>query len=223
MALPPRELDRDLQPRMRGTLHQYSLGVFVTSCVLLIVLAGSARARLAMSVYAVGLTGCLTASAVYHRGHWSPRTKAWLGRIDHSAIFLLIAGSYTPMCLLVLTGPLAMGLLIGVWCGALAGIGLTLAWWSPPAWAEVMPYLALGWAAIIAIPAINAAIGWGAVLLMVSGGLLYSAGAIVYGRRRPNPFPSVFGYHEIFHACTVLAAAAHAVLLYVWVLPRTRG
>ncbi len=209
-----------LQPRMRGVLHEYALVPFIAAGTVLIVLASSAIGRVAMALYTAGIVICLAASTLYHRGRWRPGVKAALGRVDHAAIFLLIAGTYTPVCLLVLHGALAPALFIGVWVGAGIGVAMTFLWRSPPAWAEISPYIILGWVALLAIPEMLATVGWGAVAVAIAGGLLYTIGAVVYGAQRPNPRPRTFGYHEIFHACTIAAAATHCVLIYVWVLPR---
>jgi hemolysin III len=176
---------------------------------------------LAMACYGVGLAACLGTSALYHRGHWSPATRGLLGRIDHSMIFLLVAGTYTPVCLLVLRGTTAHLVLGIVWVGGALGAAMAMLWPHPPAWAEVTPYIVVGWSAVIGLPQLAAGLGWGGLSLLMLGGLLYTVGAIIYGLERPDPFPSVFGYHEIFHALVVLAAAAHCVAVYIWILPRS--
>ena len=210
-----------LRHRLRGVHHQAFLPVFVAAAVVLIVLAGSALGRTAMALYGAGLAGCLGTSALYHRGRWAPATRALLGRIDHSMIFLLVAGTYTPVCLLVLRGWVAVVVLGIVWIGGALGAAMAMLWPRAPVWAEVGPYILVGWSAVLAFPQLAARMGWGGLTLLVVGGILYTAGAIIYGMQRPDPFPSVVGYHEIFHALVVLAAAAHCVAVYVWILPRS--
>jgi hemolysin III len=210
-----------VRPRLRGVLHQAFLPVFVAAAVVLVVLARSPLGRTAMVFYGVGLAGCLGTSALYHRGRWSPAARALLGRIDHSMIFLLVAGTYTPVCLLVLRGSIAVLVLGIVWIGGALGAAMAWLWPRAPVWAEVAPYILVGWSAVLAFPQLATGIGWGGLALLVVGGVLYTAGAIIYGMQRPDPFPSVFGYHEIFHSLVVLAASAHCVAVYVWILPRS--
>jgi len=211
------------RPRLRGVLHEAFFPAFLAAGIVLVALAGSPRGRVAMSSYGIGLAACLGVSAVYHRGRWTPRARALLGRIDHALIFALIAGTYTPVCLLVLSGPLAYAVLGVVWGGGIIGGCLSVLWPTAPAWIEVTPYVALGWVMVIALPELLGGIGWGGASLFGVGGLLYTAGAIVYGLERPDPFPTVFGYHEVFHTLVVMGAAAQCVAMYVWVLPRTWG
>jgi hemolysin III len=210
-----------VRPRLRGVLHLAFLPAFVAAAIVLVVLARSPNGRMAMALYGVGLAACLGTSALYHRGHWSPAVRGLLGRIDHSMIFLLVAGTYTPVGLLVLRGTIAHLVLGIVWIGGALGAAMAMLWPRPPAWAEVAPYILVGWSAVIALPQLAAGLGWGGLSLLIVGGILYTAGAIIYGLERPDPFPSVFGYHEIFHSLVVLAAAAHCVAVYVWILPRS--
>ncbi len=200
-------------PRLRGVIHQYAFFAALLVGAILIAMASSGRARTAVAIYAAGLAGCLGTSALYHRGRWSPRVRAWLCRLDHSMIFVLIAGTYTPVCMLALSGTLATAMLVTVWAGAALGILMTLVWWRPPALAEVLPYIVLGWVAVIALPQLVAALGWPALLLLFGGGALYTVGAVIYGLERPDPFPRVFGYHEVFHCFTIAAAGAHLAVV----------
>jgi hemolysin III len=218
---PPLAAVEKVRPRLRGVLHEAFCPAFVAAAIVLVVLAGSALGRTAMAVYGVGLGACLGTSALYHRGRWSPARRAFLGRIDHSTIFLLVAGTYTPVCLLVLGGPIAHIVLGIVWIGGACGAAMAMLWPHAPVWAEVTPYIVVGWAAVLALPQLAAGLGWGGLSLLVVGGILYTAGAIIYAVERPDPFPSTFGYHEIFHALVVLAAAAHCIAVYVWILPRS--
>jgi hemolysin III len=209
-----------LIPRLRGVLHHYSFFVAVGLGLSLVLFASSLRARIAMAIYACGLAGCLGVSALYHRGRWSTPVKARLGRLDHSMIFLLIAGTYTPFCLLALGGAVATWMLIAIWGGAAAGIALTLLWWRAPTLVEVTPYVLLGWAAAFAIPQFISVLGWTAFGLLIGGGALYSVGAVVYTTEWPNPRPSTFGFHEIFHCFVVAAAGIHLATIMVFLLPR---
>jgi hemolysin III len=162
-------------------------------------------------VYGASLFALFCVSAVYHRLTWSRRARRIVSRIDHSAIYVLIAGTYTPLCLL-LGGPAGNALLAVAWAGALLGIAKELLWTRAPKRLGVALYVLLGWLAAPSFPALAAAIGGGAVLLLLGGGLAYTIGAYVYATRRPNPFPRVFGYHEVFHALVVAAAAGHFVV-----------
>jgi hemolysin III len=207
------------RPRLRGWLHLGAVPFAVALGVALVVTAPGGRGTLAAGVYALTVIGVLLTSSLYHRGRWRPEVRAWWRRADRSMIFLLIAGTYTPLCLLVLTGSLATTLLVVVWVGAALGVALELSPWTPPRWLSVGLYLALGWVAVAAVPQLVDALGTTASLLALLGGLLYTAGAIVYGLRRPDPIPRVFGYHEIFHGFTLAAAAAHYAVIAFWVLP----
>ena len=210
-----------VKPRMRGVLHEAFFPLCLAAAVVLVAIAGTTRGRVAMTSYGTGLAACIGMSALYHRGRWTPRVRSVLGRIDHSLIFALIAGTYTPICLLVLSGPLAYTVLGVVWIGGLVGATLAVLWPTAPAWIEVTPYAVVGWVAVITVPQLVGGLGWGGTSLLMGGGLLYTVGAVIYGRQRPDPFPTVFGYHEIFHVLVVLAAAAQCVTMFVWVLPRT--
>lgn len=209
-----------VKPRLRGVLHQYAFFVSLALGVSLVVLAPAGRAKLAAAIYAVAVSGLLGTSALYHRVTWSNRVRAWMRRLDHSMIFVLIAGTYTPFALLVLSGTLARAILIVVWAGAAAGVVLKLAWITAPRWVTAAVYVALGWVAIAAMPDLASALGAAAVALVMAGGVLYTAGAVIYALKRPDPAPTVFGYHEIFHVLVVAAAAAHFAVIAFFVMPR---
>jgi hemolysin III len=215
-GLPP--LDR-VKPRLRGVIHKWSFFVALVAGTVLVVLAPTGRATLAAAVYATALAGLLGTSALYHRVTWRPAVRAWMRRLDHSMIFLLIAGTYTPFAALVLSDSLRVVVLAGVWSGAAAGIVFSLVWIGAPKWLTAVAYVALGWFALIALPQIAERAGAGAISLLVAGGLLYTAGAIVYARRRPDPRPAVFGYHEVFHVLVVVAALAHFVAVAAFAVP----
>jgi hemolysin III len=213
-ALPPPP-----RPRFRGVVHQWSFFVALAAGAALVAWAPAGRATVATAIYAIALAGLLGTSALYHRITWQPRARAWLRRLDHSMIFVLIAGTYTPFALLVLDGGLSDIVLIGVWAGAAAGIVFTLVWISAPKWLSAAAYVALGWFSIIAVPQIVERAGVGALVLLAIGGLAYTAGALVYARRRPDPRPATFGYHEIFHVLVVIAAAAHFTAVAAFAVP----
>ncbi len=198
-----------MKPRLRGVSHQYAFFVAIAAGAGLVVLARGAEARVAVAVYALSLCAMFGASALYHRIDWSPRWHAWLRRLDHSMIYVLVAGTYTPFALLVLAPALGWTILGVVWVGALAGVVLSLAWIDMPRWLIAVLYVALGWVAIVALPQLWDRAGIMAVALLATGGVLYTLGAVVYARRRPDPSPRVFGYHEVFHVLVIAAAAAH--------------
>jgi hemolysin III len=209
-----------VKPRLRGVSHMYGALVSIPLGVALVVAAPNGRATVAALIYAVAVTGLLTTSATYHRIDWRrPRARAWMRRLDHSMIFVLIAGTYTPFSLLVLDGTLATAVLIAVWAGAFGGIVLNLVWTTAPKWVTATVYVALGWVAVIAMPELAQRLGAVGVALLMGGGLLYTAGAVIYAAQRPNPRPAVFGYHEIFHALVLAAAAAHFAVVAFYALP----
>src|SRR5918995_5192879 len=208
------------KPRLRGVSHQWAFLVSLVAGSALIVAAPSTRATLAVGVYAISLSALLGVSALYHRVNWiRPNVRRWMRRLDHSMIFLLIAGTATPFCLLVLSGTLAEALLIAVWAGAAAGIVVELVWVEAPKWVSVIVYLAVGWIGAIGYPAIILTAGIGAGILIALGGALYTAGAVVYARQRPDPRPATFGYHEIFHVLVIAAAIAHFAAIALYALP----
>jgi hemolysin III len=208
-----------IRPSLRGVVHQWSFFVALVAGAALIVWAPAGRATAAAAIYALALAGLLGTSALYHRVTWRPRARAWLRRLDHAMIFVLIAGTYTPFALLVLDGTLSDVVLVGVWSGAAAGILFTLLWTDAPKWLTAGTYVALGWFSIIAVPQITERAGAGALALLALGGLAYTAGAVVYARRRPDPRPATFGYHEIFHVLVVIAAAAHFTAVAAFAVP----
>jgi hemolysin III len=168
----------------------------------------------------MAVSGLLGTSALYHRHNWGPKARRWMRRLDHSMIFVLIAGTYTPVALLALKGSLATTILIVVWSGALGGVIFKLVWIDAPKWVFALVYLALGWVSAAILGQLPAAIGWLGVAGLALGGLLYTLGAVVYASGRPNPWPKTFGYHEIFHVLVVLAAALHYAVIAFAVLPR---
>jgi hemolysin III len=196
------------KPLLRGVSHEIAAGVALAGLVALVLLAPGPRARLGSLVYGSSLVGLFSVSALYHRPTWGPRARLWMRRLDHSAIFLLIAGTFTPLCLL-LGDDRARTVLAVVWAGAGLGILRALLWPRAPRAVATALYLLLGWAAVPLVPAMYRALGPGALALLAGGGVLYSVGAVIYATRRPDPFPRVFGYHEIFHALVIAAAGLH--------------
>jgi len=211
--------ERPVKPRLRGVVHQWSFFVSVAAGAALVVLAPSGRATAACAVYAVALCGLLGTSALYHRVTWRPSVRQWMRRLDHSMIFVLIAGTYTPFATLVLSQPLGDVVLLGVWGGAVAGIVFTLVWIRAPKWLTAAAYIALGWFSLIALPQLVERTGLGGLALLAGGGVAYTVGAVIYARRRPDPRPGVFGYHELFHVLVVVAAAAHFVAVAAYAAP----
>ena len=212
-----------VKPRLRGVLHEYGFFVSTVLGVVLVIAAPDGQATFAAAVYAASVSALLGTSAAYHRIDWvRPRARAWMRRLDHSMIFVLIAGTYTPFSLLVLDGTLATAVLIVVWAGALGGIVLNLVWTTAPKWLTATVYVALSWVAVLAMPELADALGAVGVALLLGGGLLYTAGAVVYALERPDPAPAVFGYHEIFHALVLAAALAHFAVVAFYALPAAR-
>jgi hemolysin III len=207
------------KPRLRGVFHQYAFFVSLASGTLLVVLAATTRASGAAAIYAASVSALFGVSALYHRITWTSRARRRMRRLDHAMIFLLIAGTYTPVGLLVLHGTLATVVLAVVWGGAVAGIVLELAWTGAPRWLGGTVYLALGWVAVAATPQLFARLGVAGGLLIVAGGLAYTAGAAIYALRRPDPAPAVFGYHEVFHLLVIAGVAAHFLAISLYALP----
>jgi hemolysin III len=211
------------RPRARGWIHLYSAIVAAVMGVVMIILAWttvSAGAALACAIYTITLIGLFAVSATYHRHTWtSVRARTWMKRADHSMIFLFIAGSYTPVAVLAMDRPTAEWVLAVVWTGALAGVALKALWPYAPAWVGVPIYVALGWVAVFVLPDLLHNAGVAAFVLLLVGGALYTAGGVMYALRRPDPWPSTFGFHEFFHAATVLAAICHHVAIWLALFP----
>ncbi|MCZ2810436.1 MULTISPECIES: PAQR family membrane homeostasis protein TrhA [unclassified Modestobacter] len=206
----------DTRPRMRGWLHLFAFFGSVIAGAVLIPLAAvqGARAGWSVALYCVTILGLFGVSALYHRRRWSPRGWQLMKRADHSMIFVFIAGTYTPFALLAVPEPTGRWLLALVWAGAVLGVALKVAWPHAPRWLGVPIYLALGWAAVFVLVDILQLAGVTALVLLCVGGLLYSVGAIAYASKRPNPWPGTFGYHEVFHALTIVAALCHYIAIY---------
>jgi len=208
-----------VKPRMRGWIHLWSAVVSGVACAVLVSVGAALRggaAAAATAVYTATVIGLFVVSATYHRRTWrSPRSERVIRRADHSMIYLFIAGTYTPVAVFALPGGAARGLLLVVWIAALVGVGLQLLGPRAPAWLGVPIYVALGWVAVFVLPDLLATGGVAALVLLLVGGGLYTLGAVVYAVRRPDPWPSTFGFHEIFHAATALAAICHHVAIWL--------
>jgi hemolysin III len=211
------------KPLLRGYLHLGAAILAVIGAIaLLIVAAGDPLKQVTLAVYGLSSIWLFGLSALYHIGSWDPRRKAQLRRLDHANIFVLIAGTYTPIAFNVMTGWWRIGILATVWGLALAGVSAAAPRLSLPRWVMVALYLLTGWVALAAIPEIAHNLGIGAILTLVLGGALYTLGALAYAFKRPNPWPRVFGYHEIFHLCTIAANALFFAFMVIYVVPFAR-
>jgi hemolysin III len=199
------------RPRFRGVLHQYAFFVALVVGALLVAGAEGGVARISAFVFAASVAVMLGVSALYHRVVWPPGPRRWIRRLDHAAIFLLIAGTYTPFGLVALDGAWRVTVLAIAWTGAFAAIALKVTWIDAPRWVAAVLAVALGWVGIIALPQILDSVGAAPLTLIAIGGAFYTAGAVIYALKRPDPVPSVFGYHELFHALVVAAAACQYV------------
>lgn len=203
------------KPKLRGWFHAGTFPLALAAGIVLIALAPTAGTSVACAIFAVSSWLLFGVSGVYHRGTWGPTTQAVLRRLDHTNIFLIIAGTYTPLAVVLLSHRSAEVLLTLVWAGALIGIGMRVFWLGAPRWVYVPCYLALGWAAVFYLPQFLHH-GGGAVLgLIVAGGLMYSVGAVVYALKKPNPSPRWFGFHEIFHLFTIAAFICHYIAISI--------
>jgi hemolysin III len=201
-----------ITPRLRGVFHQWAFLAAVAGGIVLLVLADGGREIAAALIYGVALAAMFGASALYHRFPWrSAAQRAWARRADHSMIFLFIAGTYTPFALLRFTGWVPSVVLVCVWCGALAGLVLNIAWIEAPKWVVAPVYLLVGWVGVIALPQLFSQVGIAAAVLVIVGGGLYTVGAMTYAFHWPNPFPLTFGFHEIFHLLVVAAATTQFI------------
>jgi hemolysin III len=206
-----KEAAREIQPKLRGWLHLVTFPLSVVAGIVLVVFSPAGTDRIASAVFAVTSSMLFGSSALFHRGSWGPRWHGVLRRLDHSTIFLLIAGTYTPFALTLLDGTSARVLLLLVWGGALLGIAFRIFWIGAPRWLYLPVYIALGWASIFWLGDFAKTAGPLVLSLIIAGGGLYSIGGLVYGLKRPNPIPRWFGFHEVFHSLTVVAFIAHYV------------
>ena len=206
-----REVLDEVKPKLRGWLHAATAPLTLAAGVVLIALSPDTATRIGSAIFAASALVLFTVSAVYHRGTWSPRTWAFLRRFDHANIFLLIAGSYTPFTLLLLEGRDQTILLTVVWVGAALGILFRVFWAGAPRWLYTPIYIGLGWAAVFYFADFAESAGAAVLTLMVVGGVLYTLGGLVYGLKRPDPSPTWFGFHEVFHSLTIAAFVTHYV------------
>jgi hemolysin III len=200
------------KPLLRGVSHEIAALAAVPLVTFLVAGAGGFPARVGALVYGASLLALFASSAIYHRPTWSPRARTLLGRIDHAAIYVLIAGTYTPLCLLMGAGT-GHALLAFVWVVAALGIAMAVAWDDAPKPLRAATYVAMGMIFVPIIPAVLTAIGPASLAFLVAGALLYAVGAVIYSVRRPDPLPAVFGFHEIFHLLVVVAAGCHFVVV----------
>jgi hemolysin III len=210
----------DTRPRLRGVSHQWAFFFSLAAGSTMVIAAPRGEPTVAAAIYAASVAALFGTSALYHRVTWpSPSARRWMRRLDHSMIFLLIAGTYTPFALLVLEGTLATVILVVVWTGALLGIVLKLVWIDAPKALVAALYVLLGWVAVAAFPDLLDGLGLTSTALVAAGGVLYTVGAVVYALGRPDPVPAVFGYHEVFHALVIAAAALQYAVIAFFVLP----
>ena len=201
-------------PRLRGLVHQFAFFAAAAAGIALVAFAEGARARIACAIYATALAAMFGASAIYHRVPWrSMRARDWARRIDHSMIFVFIAGSYTPFALLAFTGALPAVVLACVWGGAALGIVLNVSWIDAPKWVTAPVYLLVGWVGVITAPQLFTEVGVVSAVLVTVGGVLYTLGALTYATNWPDPFPETFGFHEVFHVLVVAAAVSQFVAI----------
>jgi len=206
-------------PRLRGVTHAYAFWLALVAAAALIVFTPAGAPRVAAAIYGAGLCAVFGGSGLYHRWRWHPRWRPLLRRVDHSTIYVFIAACYTAVGMLVLTGATRWMVLITVWTGALAGVVFSLAWVNAPRWLCSSTYVVLGWVALLAAPQLVSSLPIAPLVLVALGGVLYTVGAIVFAMGRPDPWPRVFGFHEIFHVFVILAAVAHFVAMAGWIVP----
>ncbi len=208
------EIPKNKKPLLRGYFHQEAFFTALGACALLIAKSSNHRSLFASIVYSAGLLLLLGISALYHRPYWGPKPRAVMKRLDHSAIFTLIAGTFTPFCLFSLPQEQGRILLVIIWCSALAGICQSIFWAKAPRWLSVFFYLASGWMVVPYLSDLKQSLGWANLSLLAAGGVVYTVGAIFYGLKKPKIAPTVFGYHELFHIFTIIAAGLHFIVVY---------
>lgn len=214
------DAEKTVKPRMRGVSHEIAFFVSLVTGPVLAVIAGLRGHLAPVLIYVLAISGLFGVSALLHRPTWRPPVRRWLRRLDHSMIFVAIAGSYTAVAGLALDGTLRVVILALVWGGTILGVTMKLAWIDAPKALSAAVYVGIGWAVIFALPALLHSLGWLGLTLLGVGGLMYTYGAIVYARRRPDPRPAVFGYHEVFHALVIGGALTHYALVAFVALPK---
>jgi hemolysin III len=204
---------------MRGVLHQWACPASLAAGAALVLHADSARARIATLIYMLSVAALFGTSALYHRVDWRTlAAKRRMQRLDHTMIFVLIAGSYTPFALLALHGTIGLTILLTVWSAALAGALLKLLWIDAPRWLVASSYIVIGWVAVVAVPELAGSLGIAPVGALALSGFIYSIGAVIYAIKRPDPVPAVFGYHEVFHLLVLIAASLQYTIIVIWVI-----
>jgi hemolysin III len=207
-----------LRPRLRGLFHLYAFFVSLVVGAVLVSFAPTFRTQLAAGIFAAAIVVMFGASALHHRVTWTLRGYRWSRRVDHAGVYLAIAGTYTPFCLLVLDGAWRITVLAVVWSGAVIAILLKFLWVDAPKWLAAAIAIALGWVAVVVFPQLLDGIGWDGMTLVLAGGLLYTLGGLAYALRRPNPLPGIFGYHEVFHLFVVVAVALQYSVVAFWLV-----
>jgi len=202
-----------VRPRLRGWFHEIAFLVAVPAAVALILLAPGLKARVAVVIYGFGICALYGVSASYHRGAWSDSGRRRMKRLDHGTIFVMIAATYTPVCLLIIRHTLGIGLLIGAWIGAATGMALALTGIAERRYVGFICYLSLGWLALLGLPAVLRSGTTFMSTMLIAGGVVYTAGTVVLASRHPNPFPRTFGYHEVWHTMVIAASACHYLLI----------
>jgi hemolysin III len=208
----------EMKPRLRGWLHAYAAAISLATGATLVALTAALRggsAGATTSIYCATVSLLFGTSALYHRVNWKPVALRVLKRIDHAMIFVFIAGTYTPIAALTLPPTTARAVLIAVWSGALFGVALQTAWRSAPRWLSAPCYIALGWVAVFVLPDLLHHAGVAAFVLLLAGGAIYTVGGIIYALKRPDPWPGTFGFHEVFHLCTLVAAICHYIAVWL--------
>ena len=208
-----------VKPRLRGVFHQWAFVLAIPLGIVLVLEAGTTRASVAAAVFAISVVTMFGAIALYHRPNCTPSRRVWLRRLDHAGIYCLIAGTYTPVGLLVLHGAWQTVVLAIVWAGAATAICIRLFWITAPKWVSAVVAILLGWVGVVALPEVVAGAGLACMLLILAGCIAYSVGAVVYALRRPDPSPAVFGYHEVFHLLIVVAVALQYSAIAFYVVP----
>jgi channel protein, hemolysin III family len=207
------QIPKLVKPLLRGHFHQAAFFFAMGACAMLISQSHNAREAVAMVVYSLGLVTLFGISALYHRPTWSPGPRAWMRRLDHAAIFVMIAGTGTPLSLLAISEESGNKLLMIFWGAAIIGIIQSVVWVNAPKLLSAILYVLMGWLAVPYLPEIQAALGTGSIVLLLAGGVIYTLGALVYAFKTPNPWPAVFGYHEIFHLMVIIAAVLHFLVI----------
>jgi hemolysin III len=207
------------KPLLRGVLHQVAFFLSLAVGGLLVAEASGTLGRAAAATFAGAAAWMFGASALYHRVQWGASTRRWMRRLDHSGVYLMIAGSYTPYGLLVLDGAWRVAVLSVVWGGVAAAIALRFLWVDAPGWLAATLAIAIGWVGVVALPKVVESVAPAGIALLVAGGVVYTAGGVVYARRRPDPAPAVFGFHELFHSLVIVAVACQYAAIAFFVVP----